>query len=140
MTLKDLGQQLLDRVDPRVIAATERALKAIPFVKAKLDKEYGGMLDGIAHSMRPYAGKVPTYAALPHQGRDRADILKEMASISATETPRWRDGFLSGAVYNGDPGHVDFMNEVYALNSQVNPLHSDAVSYTHLTLPTIYSV
>ncbi len=125
MTLKELGQQLLDRVDPRVIAATERALKAIPFVRAKLDEEYGGMLDGLAHSMRPYAGQVPTYAELPSQGRDRADILKEMESIAATETPRWRDGFLSGAVYNGDAGHVDFMNKVYALTSQVNPLHSD---------------
>jgi glutamate/tyrosine decarboxylase-like PLP-dependent enzyme len=31
----------------------------------------------------------------------------------------------SGAVYHGAAEHVDFLNRVYALNSQSNPLHSD---------------
>lgn len=125
MSLKSLGQNLLDRVDPRVIAVTEKALKAMPFVKAKLDKEYGSMLGGLEHSMRPYAGEVETYARLPEQGRARGDILGEIERLAERESPRWRDGFLSGAVYNGDPEHVDFMNRVYAATSQVNPLHSD---------------
>ena len=125
MTLKSFGQSLLDRVDPRVIAATERALKAIPFVKARLDKEYGGMLGGLEHSMRPYAGKIASYSALPDQGRTREDLLAEIEGLATKESPRWRDGFLSGAVYNGDQGHLDFMNKVYAATSQVNPLHSD---------------
>ena len=34
-------------------------------------------------------------------------------------------GFASGAVYHGDPAHIEFLNEVYALNSQANPLHAD---------------
>src|SRR5690348_1334971 len=102
MTLKSLGQNLLDRVDPRLIAATERALKAIPFVKERLDKEYGGMLGGLEHSMRPYKGQVQSYTALPQQGRTREDLLKEIESLATKESPRWRDGFLSGAVYSGD--------------------------------------
>lgn len=125
MTLKSLGQNLLDRVDPRIIAATERAMKAIPFVKARLDKEYGGMLGGLEHSMRPYKGQVQSYTALPEQGRTREDLLNEIESLATRESPRWKDGYLSGAVYNGDQAHVDFMNKVYALTSQVNPLHSD---------------
>lgn len=125
MTLKEIGQQLLDRVDPRVIAITERALKAIPFVKEKLDKEYGGMLTGMEHSLRPYAGTFASYPALPMEGRDRKEILGDIEALATKESPRWRDGFLSGAVYNGDAAHVDFMNRVYALTSQVNPLHSD---------------
>ena len=37
-------------------------------------------------------------------------------------------------VYHGDDDHVDFLNQVYALTSQTNPLHADVwpVSYTHL--------
>ena len=31
----------------------------------------------------------------------------------------------SGAVYNGDRDHIDFVSRVYALHSQVNPLHPD---------------
>lgn len=125
MKLKAIGQSLLDKVDPRVIAATERALKAIPFVKARLDKEYGGMLGGLEHSMRPYAGKVASYTALPQTGRSRAELLAEIEALAKQETPRWKEGFLSGAVYNGDDAHVEFMNRVYAATSQVNPLHSD---------------
>ena len=125
MTLKSIGQTLLDHVDPRLIAVTERALKAIPFVKARLDKEYGSLLGGLEHKLRPYAGQVPSYSALPDQGRDRAAILAEIEELAEKESPRWKEGYLSGAVYNGDPAHVDFMNRVYAATSQVNPLHSD---------------
>lgn len=125
MTLKSLGQDLLNRVDPRLIAMTERAMKSIPFVRERLEKEYGSMLGGLEHSMRPYAGQVASYSKLPEQGRAREDLLAEIEGLAAKETPRWRDGFLSGAVYNGDAGHVEFMNRVYAATSQVNPLHSD---------------
>ena len=41
------------------------------------------------------------------------------------EAPKWRDGFASGAVYHGGDEHVAFLNEVYALNSQANPLHPE---------------
>jgi sphinganine-1-phosphate aldolase len=124
-TLKSLGQSLLDRVDPRVIAATEKALKSIPFVKQRLDKEYGGMLDGIEHGMRPYKGQLESYSELPEKGRTREDLLAEIEGLAKKESPRWKDGYLSGAVYNGDQEHIDFMNRVYAATSQVNPLHSD---------------
>ena len=103
MTLKSIGQTLLDHVDPRLIAVTERVLKAIPFVKARLEKDYGSMLGGLEHKLRPYAGMVPSYSALPDQGRDRAAILAEIEELAEKESPRWKEGFLSGAVYNGDP-------------------------------------
>ena len=61
----------------------------------------------------------------PHEGRGRDDILAEMRVIRDREESRWSDGFVSGAVYHGDPSHITFMNDVYALNSQANPLHSD---------------
>ena len=38
---------------------------------------------------------------------------------------RWQDGYASGAVYHGDATHIDFLNQVYAIHSQSNPLHSD---------------
>ena len=48
-----------------------------------------------------------------------------MEAMRAREESRWADGFASGSVYNGDPEHIAFLNEVYALNSQANPLHAD---------------
>jgi sphinganine-1-phosphate aldolase len=75
--------------------------------------------------LKPYKDTYRRYSRLPAEGRAREDILSEMQEIDQREHSRWEDGFASGAVYHGDPGHIEFLNRVYALNSQANPLHAD---------------
>ena len=48
-----------------------------------------------------------------------------MEKLTRNEESRWRNGFVSGAVYHGDKEHIGFLNRVYNLSSQSNPLHSD---------------
>ncbi|MBI3735452.1 aminotransferase class V-fold PLP-dependent enzyme, partial [Candidatus Sumerlaeota bacterium] len=79
----------------------------------------------IGESLRPYHGKVPGFAELPEKGITREDVLGRMRDLREREEARWRDGFVSGAVYHGDESHIKFMDEVYAINSQANPLHFD---------------
>ncbi len=83
------------------------------------------MLEQIEKALKPYRGTFPAHAKLPTQGIPRADILDEIVKLRALEESRWREGFVSGAVYHGDQEHIDFLNQVYALNSQSNPLHPD---------------
>ena len=83
------------------------------------------VMDVLEGELRPYRQSHHTYTRLPAEGRARADILKEIRELTGREEAKWRDGFASGAVYHGDQGHIDFLNEVYALNSQANPLHPD---------------
>ena len=45
--------------------------------------------------------------------------------MRAREESHWKEGFVSGAVYHGDSEHIDFLNRVYAIHSQSNPLHAD---------------
>jgi glutamate/tyrosine decarboxylase-like PLP-dependent enzyme len=52
-------------------------------------------------------------------------VLAELEAMAAAERPQWQDGHASGAVYHGDPEHVEFLTRVYALHSQSNPLHVD---------------
>ena len=75
--------------------------------------------------LKPYKDDYHRYDRLPATGRDRDDVLAEMRQIREREEDRWEEGFASGAVYHGDPAHIGFLDEVYALNSQANPLHSD---------------
>src|SRR5688500_4353118 len=75
--------------------------------------------------LKPYKEVYERHASLPTTGRTREDVLAEMREIAAREQGRWTDGFASGAVYHGDPAHIAFLDEVYSLNSQANPLHSD---------------
>lgn len=76
-------------------------------------------------SLRPYAGEIPVHTSLPEDGVPRATVLGQIETMARAEHDRWSAGRSSGAVYQGDQSHIDFLNQVYALQSQNNPLHLD---------------
>ena len=123
MALPDLD--LLSYVPPRLLAVAERYLKAIPLVRDRLDKETGSLLADLEGSLKPYKDELPTFGRLPAQGRPREEVLHELKQLEAREQGRWKEGLVSGAVYHGAEDHIDFVNRVYALHSQSNPLHAD---------------
>jgi glutamate/tyrosine decarboxylase-like PLP-dependent enzyme len=83
------------------------------------------MMAEVERSIKPYRDDFPTFTRLPETGRDKTEIISEMQALCAKEESKWKDGFVSGAVYHGDEDHIDFLNQVYMLNSQSNPLHTD---------------
>lgn len=114
-----------DSLKRRFMASAEKTLKAIPVVNKRIEKEYGEMMADLEPSVKPYKDKFPSFTRIPETGRERGAILQEMEAMRAHEEAIWRDGFVSGAVYHGDAEHIAFLNQVYAINSQSNPLHAD---------------
>lgn len=125
MNMEDFLMNNIGRLPAPMAAWIERRMKKIPSIREKIDREYDGLMAGLEPSLKPYRDKYPAFASLPETGRSRAEILREMESMKAEEEAQWKDGFVSGAVYHGDEAHIEFLNRVYALNSQSNPLHSD---------------
>jgi sphinganine-1-phosphate aldolase len=125
MDLVEFARTKLGWVDPRLMRVLEKYLKRIPSVRATIEKEYDGIMGELEGAVKPYSRDFPAFSRLPERGRDREEILEEMEAIRAREESRWKDGFVSGAVYHGDDAHIDFMNRVYAINSQTNSLHAD---------------
>ncbi len=82
-------------------------------------------IQGRAATIKSYRQQFTTYTTIPAAGRSRDEILAEMEEMRELEASRWGAGFASGAVYHGGQEHIDFLNQVYALNSQANPLHAD---------------
>jgi sphinganine-1-phosphate aldolase len=115
----------LRRLNPRLAALLERRLTSIPPVRKKIEEQYDDLLRDLETSIKPYRAEFATFAHLPVVGRPRDEILAEVEALCEIEKPRWQAGYASGAVYHGDAEHIDFLNRVYALNSQSNPLHSD---------------
>ncbi|MBI5310267.1 MAG: aminotransferase class V-fold PLP-dependent enzyme, partial [Actinobacteria bacterium] len=76
-------------------------------------------------SLRPYSGEIPVHTTLPAAGVPREEVLAEIEQMASAERDRWQSGKSSGAVYQGDDEHIAFLNKVYALQSQNNPLHLD---------------
>ncbi|MGE5463116.1 MAG: aminotransferase class V-fold PLP-dependent enzyme [Syntrophothermus sp.] len=103
----------------------EKTLKAIPGVNQRIEREYDGMMEELEDSVKPYKGKFTTFTEIPEVGRSRSEILNEMETMRAQEEAQWREGFVSGAVYHGDEEHIEFLNQIYSINSQSNPLHAD---------------
>lgn len=103
----------------------EKRMKKIPSVKKMIDAENEKTMAALEHSLKPYKNRYTTYASLPSTGISRDTILKEIEEMHREESGRWRDGYVSGGIYHGDQEHIDFLNKVYALQSQSNPLHSD---------------
>ena len=115
----------IGRLHPRLVAWIEKRLKKIPSVMRKIEKEYDEMMAGLESSVKPYKGEYSTFTRIPAVGRGREEILREMEALYEHEQALWEHGFVSGAVYHGDQEHIDFLNKVYAINSQSNPLHAD---------------
>ncbi len=125
MDIKKLTEGPLRRINPRLLNWAFRYLKALPAVRKGLEEEFAPIVRELEDSVKPYRNRFSTYRKIPPQGRERQEILHEITEMNLIEEARWKEGFASGAVYHGDQEHIDFLNQVYALNSQSNPLHAD---------------
>ena len=120
--------QMADKIKwmpPYLIRFLEKYLRKLPSVKKEIDSQTDSMVSDLETIVKPYSGKFQSHTKLPESGINRDDILDDLKKITALEEKRWKEGLVSGAVYHGDSEHIDFLNEVYALQSQSNPLHSD---------------
>ena len=103
----------------------EKRVKNVPSVKRMIDAENDKAMAVLEHSLRPYDNKFTKHKTLPATGVSREKILSDIQHMHDVESGRWKDGFVSGGIYHGDNEHIEFLNKVYALQSQSNPLHSD---------------
>ncbi len=124
MDIKDMASLKLGPLEP-LVAWLYRYAKRFRIVRDRLEAEYAPIMEELRKSAKPYAGKLESHATLPEVGVARSDVLQSLRSLQRHEASRWEDGYVSGAVYHGDPGHIEFLNEAYAITSQTNPLHSD---------------
>ena len=125
MDLMDFVNSRLRWLKPHHLARLERYLRRLPFVRAEIEREYEGIMEGLETILKPYKNQFSAYPRLPSSAREREEIIAEMKAINSIEESRWKEGYVSGAVYHGNHEHIAFLNQVYALNSQSNPLHSD---------------
>ena len=111
-------ERRLSRINPRLLEFAMKILKKIPYfrrmIKGIVRKESAAIMGGLEDSLKPYRGSFPDYAELPEKGRPRNEIIAMMQRIKAKEEPKWKKGFVSGAVYHGDAAHIEFHGLLYA--------------------------
>ncbi len=83
------------------------------------------VMQEVVRVLKPYGDDALRLKRLPEKGLEREAVLTVMERLKAEEQKRWKEGYVSGAVYNGDQGFFDFLARAYALNMASNPLHPD---------------
>lgn len=117
--------KLINRIPAPLATFLEKYLKKIPAVQNRVDQEIGGLVNDLEDTLKPYQKTNQPRLTLPEKPLSREDILTEIEDLNNREEDKWKNGFVSGAVYHGDREHIEFLNRVYAITSQSNPLHSD---------------
>jgi sphinganine-1-phosphate aldolase len=98
--------------------------RSLPVVRTRIEKNIDDMLARAPSPLAEYQGE-RAFDELPKEGLGHDVTLEIVRKLAEREAPRWQSGHVSGAVYHGDPAHVEFLNRVFALASQSNPLHVD---------------
>jgi len=120
--------KLLDlsaKLPKRLHGPLEKGLRKLPGVKQMLEKEYQELLADMDSNLHPYDDLIPPLPTMPEQSASAEEVLDMMTSMHEKESARWRQGYVSGTVYHGDPEHIALINQVYALHSQMNSMHTD---------------
>lgn len=125
MNLKRFIMRGIEQVHPRILSGLFACIKPIPAVKRMMEGQYEDIMEELEKAVKPYRDRAIRFQGIPDQGLGRDVVLEEMRRIQGIEGSKWREGYVSGAVYHGDESHIEFLNEVYAINSQSNPLHAD---------------
>jgi sphinganine-1-phosphate aldolase len=123
--IKQRAKQRLRDAGESVAGVLFEQAKRLPFLKDRISSEYDKVMAELRRAAKPYRDELPSVSRLPDHGRSHDEILGQMRQLQDRESTRWRDGFVSGAVYHGDPEHTELLEQAYAIHSQTNPLHSD---------------
>lgn len=65
------------------------------------------------------------FTEMPADGIKQLELLALVDKYLALGHYRWKEGRVSGAVYNFDSNLIDLITTVYGKTSYTNPLHSD---------------
>ena len=125
MDMMNFVQTKLGWVPPPVMRIVEKYARKIPAVRRAIESEYDSVMNELESDLKPYRDQFSTFREIPSRGQSKSGILKQMAAIKKREEDRWKQGYVWGAVYHGESDHIDFLNKIYAIHSQANPLHSD---------------
>ena len=87
--------------------------------------DFDKVMEELQKSLKPYKNNSKEYRKIPDTGIDGNDILGTLTKYSTEENRQWKAGRVSGAVYHGGSDLLDFLDRVYSVYSQSNPLHPD---------------
>lgn len=100
-------------------------IRYIPAVRRKIEHELAQFSESVENSVIKRTDGMKYFLKLPYDGLNESDILKLVDEYLAIGDYKWKNGRVSGAVYNYDEHLTKLVGAVYERTSYTNPMHSD---------------
>lgn len=103
------------------------AKRNIPFLKNMIDDQIGEALGQVEAGLlkEQKEAHLRSYLVLPEGTMSSEDVLRELREAAKIGAYKYKDGKISGCVYNGTDEVSILANESQAIFQWTNPLHAD---------------
>lgn len=102
-----------------------RLIRRVPPIRRRIETEIGKVSGEMEKWVEKRTANLDYFMTLPELGLSHADILRSVEAYLSLGDFEWKDGHVSGAVYNLNAELCDLVGTVYQKTSYTNPLHSD---------------
>lgn len=100
--------------------------RKIPAVRARLEEEKAKLRDNLREELHRPTSHLQDIVSLPAHGLDPDQVIAKTESYLSAGEMDWRNGAMSGTVYNSSQELADLIVKVYGMAAWTNPLHPDA--------------
>lgn len=94
-------------------------------MQRKIDTEIGQINESLENERKKQAEGLEYYTKLPYDGLRSDEIVELVDAYLALGDYKWKEGRVSGAVYNYTNELSKLVGAVYEKTSYTNPLHPD---------------
>ncbi|XP_031625160.1 sphingosine-1-phosphate lyase [Contarinia nasturtii] len=102
-----------------------KLMRLLPQVQRKIDTEVSKVSAGMEKSVQDRTAHMEYYSTLPLLGLSNEELLEEVDKYLSLGEYKWKEGRVSGAVYNFNEQLCELMSIVYQKTAYTNPLHAD---------------
>lgn len=100
-------------------------IRLLPPVQRRITAEIAKVSDSMESSVRERTANMEYYTTLPLLGLSKEEILLQIDNYLALGEFKWKEGRVSGAVYNYNNDICQLISKVYEKTAYTNPLHAD---------------
>lgn len=106
-------------------SAAAKQLERLPIIREKVQEQFAKIEHDLEEEIRSKMKNEAKHLTLPRRGLPKSEIIATMKELASRESPRWKKGMVSGAVYHGGEEMLDLQTEAIRLYNITNPLHAD---------------
>lgn len=103
-----------------------RWVRKLPRVRSKIEEETEKVRQGFERELLEPTIDLQEFLQLPDIKMNSEDVLALTRKYLDCGSFDWKQGTLSGTVYNGNEELTELMTKVYGMAAWTNPLHPDA--------------